>query len=133
VVSQRLIARADGSGMIPAVEVLVSTAHVRELIGDPSRTRELHDAIATGRDPHGMIGFDDSILDLVRRDLIRYEAGLSQASNPDDFALRHRKVARDGHAVVPPGDIVPEAELRPDDDRARERPKPSFTIERLKR
>jgi twitching motility protein PilT len=133
VVSQRLIARADGSGMIPAVEVLVSTAHVRELIGDPSRTRELHDAIATGRDPHGMMGFDDSILDLVRRDLIRYEAGLSQASNPDDFALRHRKFARDGHAVVPPGDIVPEAELRPDDDRARERPKPSFTIERLKR
>jgi len=58
VVSQRLVTRADGKGMIPAVEILVGTARVRELIGDPKRTREIHDAIATGRDPYGMISFD---------------------------------------------------------------------------
>ena len=115
VVSQRLIARADGAGMIPALEVLVSTARVRELVGDPKRTRELHDAIATGREPYGMIGFDQSLLDLVRRKLITYEAALSQASNPDDFALRHRGVGRGGDSIDPGGDIAPEAELRFDD------------------
>src|SRR5438477_9900 len=46
VVSQRLVARADGKGMVPAVEILISTARVRKLITDQKRTRELHDAIA---------------------------------------------------------------------------------------
>jgi twitching motility protein PilT len=133
VVSQRLIARADGAGMIPAVEVLVSTARVRELVGDPKRTRELHDAIATGRDPYGMIGFDQSLLDLVRRKRITYEAALSQASNPDDFALRYRGIGRGGDAVDAGGDIVREPELRFDDDPPQGRPDPGFPIERFKR
>src|SRR5262249_8844674 len=46
VISQRLVARADGKGRIAACEILRSTARVRELIEDKDRTKELHDAIA---------------------------------------------------------------------------------------
>jgi twitching motility protein PilT len=115
VVSQRLVARADGKGMIPAVEILVGTARVRELISDPKRTREIHDAIATGKDPYGMISFDQSLTELVRAQLITYEAALAHATNPDDFALAFRGVSRGGNAVDDPSaGREPELEVEPD-------------------
>jgi len=102
VVSQRLVKRADGKGMIPAVEILVGTARVRELISDPKRTREINEAIATGRDPYGMISFDQSLTDLVRGNLVTYEEALASATNPDDFALTFRGVSRGTNTVEPP-------------------------------
>jgi len=102
VVSQRLVKRADGKGMIPAVEILVNTARVRELIADPKRTREIHEAIATGRDPYGMISFDQSLTELVRGNLVTYEEALASATNPDDFALTFRGVSKGTNTVQPP-------------------------------
>lgn len=88
VISQRLVSRADGQGRLPAVEVLVSTARVRECIAEEVKTRELHDAIAQGYSTYGMQTFDQSLMDLFRRGLITYEEALRNASNPDDFALK---------------------------------------------
>jgi twitching motility protein PilT len=92
VISQRLLQQADRKRMIPAVEVLVNTARVRELIEDPVRTNEIRQAIAEGRDPYGMISFDQSLTDLVQRRLVTYEMALTHATNPDDFALYFRGV-----------------------------------------
>ncbi len=98
VISQRLVPRADGKGMVPAVEIMVGTARVRELITDQHRTRELHDAISTGRDPYGMISFDQSLAELVRSKLVTYEVALSHSTTPDDFALVFRGVSGGGTA-----------------------------------
>jgi twitching motility protein PilT len=98
VISQRLVPRADGKGMVPAVEVMVGTARVRELISDQARTREIHDAIATGRDPYGMISFDQSLAELVRGKLVTYEEALRHSTTPDDFALVFRGVSGGGTA-----------------------------------
>jgi len=92
VVSQRLVPRADGEGMVPAVEVMVSTGLVRECIQDPQRTRELRDVIAKGYATYGMQTFDQSLMQLWRDDLISFEEAMAQASNPDDFALRARGI-----------------------------------------
>jgi twitching motility protein PilT len=116
VVSQRLVTRADGKGMIPAVEILVGTARVRELIADPKRTRELHDAIATGRDPYGMISFDQSLTHLVQQQLVTYDEALAHATNPDDFALTFRGVSRGGNSLEEP---VPAARPEPARDASR--------------
>src|SRR5436190_2281591 len=96
VISQRLVTRADGKGMVPAVEILVSTARVRELIADQKRTRELHDAIQQGRETYGMVSFDQSLTDLVHNKFVTYQEALAQATNPDDFALFFRGVSRGG-------------------------------------
>ena len=96
VISQRLVARADGMGMVPAVEILVSTARVRELIADVKRTREIHEAIATGRDPYGMVSFDQSLTELVKNRFVTYEDAISASTNPDDFALFFRGVSKGG-------------------------------------
>ena len=96
VISQRLVARADGKGMVPAIEILVTTARVRELIADPKRTREIHDAIAQGRETYGMISFDQSLTELVHKKFVTYQEALAAATNPDDFALYFRGVSRGG-------------------------------------
>ena len=94
VVSQRLLPKADGQGMVPAVEVLVGTARVKELIEDPTRTIELRQAIAEGRNPYGMISFDACLTDLVQERLVTYDVALRNATNPDDFALFFRGVGQ---------------------------------------
>jgi twitching motility protein PilT len=93
VISQRLVPRADGKGRVPALEILVTTARVRECISDKDRTKELHDAIAKGFTTYGMQTFDQSLMHLVKNNLVTYEEALRHVSNPDDFALRFRGIA----------------------------------------
>jgi len=93
VVSQRLVPRADGKGRVPALEVLISTARVRECIADKERTKELNDAIAKGFTTYGMQSFDQSLMQLVKQELVTYDEALKHVSNPDDFALRFRGIA----------------------------------------
>ena len=88
VISQRLVPRADGNGRVPALEVLRVTARVRELIIDPDRTREIHDAISKGHTQYGMQTFDQSLLQLLKEKLITFDEALRQSTNPDDFKLR---------------------------------------------
>jgi len=88
VVSQRLIPRIEGKGRVAAVEVLISTARVRELIDDREKTVQLKDAIAQGYTTYGMQTFDQALMDLVKREVISYEEALRQSSNPDDFKLK---------------------------------------------
>ena len=88
VVSQRLVPRADGKGRVPAVEVLVSTARVRECVIEKDKTNEINDAIAKGVTSYGMQSFDQSLMFLMQEKLITYEEALKHCTNPDDFALR---------------------------------------------
>jgi twitching motility protein PilT len=92
IVAQRLIPRADGKGRVPAVEVCIATATVRECIVDPDKTRKLNDVIGDSVSQYGMQTFDQSLMSLYTRGLITYEEALHWCSNPDDFALRVRGV-----------------------------------------
>ena len=87
-ISQRLVPRIDGRGRVPAIEVLIITARVGELIEDKDRTREIADAIAQGHQTYGMQTFDQSLMSLVQQQIVSYDEALRRASNPDDFALR---------------------------------------------
>src|SRR5262245_58451800 len=93
VISQRLVPRADGAGMVPAVEVMVSTGLVKECISMPERTSELRDVIARGYTTYGMQTFDQSLMALWREGLITFEEALAQSTNPDDFALKARGIS----------------------------------------
>ncbi len=88
VVCQRLMPRSDGPGRVPAVEVLVSTASVREYISDPAKTPVIPELIESGAIQYGMQSFDQSIMNLFKKGIISYEEAMAQASNPDDFDLR---------------------------------------------
>jgi twitching motility protein PilT len=88
VISMRLLPKADGKGRVPAVEVLLSTATIRDCIIDPDKTKSIPDVIEQGAVHYGMQTFDQSLFKLYKSGLITYEEALKQASNPDDFILK---------------------------------------------
>jgi twitching motility protein PilT len=88
VISQRLVPKSDGKGRVPAVEVMLASARVRECIDDKDKTKQLNDAISQGYVTYGMQSFDQSLMKLYSNKLITYEEALRQCSNPDDFALK---------------------------------------------
>lgn len=88
VISQRLVPRIDGKGRVPAVEVLLASARVRECIDDKDKTKQINDAISQGFVTYGMQTFDQSLMKLFTGKLISYEEAIRQSSNPDDFALK---------------------------------------------
>jgi twitching motility protein PilT len=83
---------------VPAVEVLVSTSRVKECIVEKDKTNEINDAISKGYTTYGMQSFDQSLMLLMKENLITYEEALKHCSNPDDFALRVKGIlsASDG-------------------------------------
>src|SRR5512147_1280615 len=87
-VSMRLVPRADGKGRVPAVEVLRSTAYIRDCIENKEKTKLIRDAISQGTSQYGMQTFDQSLYRLYRSDLISFEEALRQATNPDEFKLK---------------------------------------------
>ncbi|MBI2882472.1 MAG: type IV pilus twitching motility protein PilT [Candidatus Methylomirabilis oxyfera] len=92
VISMRLIPRADGVGRVPAVEVMVATATIRECIADADKIRKIPEVIAAGTSEYGMQTFDQSLMSLFQRGLVSYEEALRWSSNPNDFALRVRGI-----------------------------------------
>jgi twitching motility protein PilT len=100
IVSQRLVARADGTGRVPAVEVMLGTLSVREAIIDDAKTRQIPTLISTGHLHYGMQTFDQSLLMLYKKGLITYEEALLTASNPDDFALKVKGVQSTSDLVM---------------------------------
>ena len=88
VVSQRLMPRADSVGRAAAVEVMVTTAFIRDCIVDKEKTSQIHSAIANGGSQYGMQTFDQSIFGLYQAGYVTLEEALRWASNVDDFKLR---------------------------------------------
>jgi twitching motility protein PilT len=88
VISLKLLSRIDRTGLIPAVEILVATPLVRDLILEPGREKELPDAMDRGRLQYGMLTLDAELARLYKKGCISEEDALSAASNPGDLALK---------------------------------------------
>src|SRR4051812_48131682 len=92
-ISQRLLPRSDGAGRVPAVEVMVSTALIRDAIVDKDKTGTIHGAIAAGTSQYGMQTFDQSIFTLYQQGFVALEEALRWASNVDEFKLKVQGIA----------------------------------------
>jgi twitching motility protein PilT len=111
IISQRLIERADGTGLLPAVEVLVSTSTIQRCIEEPARTAQIPQAIAEGRDMYGMQTFDQCVLDFFQKKMITYEEALRASSSPTDFEVEVQRLSMSsaGSARKPAGAAAPSA------------------------
>ena len=81
VVSQTLFSRVDVPGMCPAVEVMLCTPAVRNIIRE-GRTFEIPNVIDTNRHM-GMVSLDNAIAELYFNGLISREDGIAQAAYPE--------------------------------------------------
>jgi twitching motility protein PilT len=88
VISLRLVPRADGIGRVPAAEVLISTAYIRECIENKEKTKYIREQIALGTSQYGMQTFDQSLFQLYKSGLITLDEALKRATNPDEFRLK---------------------------------------------
>jgi twitching motility protein PilT len=88
IISMRLLPRADGLGRVPAVEVLISTAYIRDCVENKEKTKLIRDAINAGTSQYGMQTFDQSLYLLYKNGLITLEEALRRATNPDEFRLK---------------------------------------------
>ncbi len=95
-VSQRLMKNKDNRGRVPAVEVLIGTSLVKELILDPTRFKELPGIIEKGFTTYGMQTFDQSIYQMYKDGHITQKEALDNATSPDDLVLRMKGVAISG-------------------------------------
>jgi len=96
IVSQRLMPKPRGEGRVPAVEVLTSTAFIRDCIADREKTHLIHGAIAQGTSQYGMQTFDQSIFGLYQQGHVELEEALRWASNVDDFKLKVQGISTTG-------------------------------------
>ena len=85
-ISQRLVPRASTKGRIAAVEILLQTPLVSDMICD-GRIGEIKELMKRSREL-GMQTFDQSLFDLYEADLITYEDALRFADSVNDLRLQ---------------------------------------------
>jgi twitching motility protein PilT len=88
VLALRLLMRADATGLIPAVEVLLATSTVRELVRDGSKIAELKSYMETAGSDLGMHSFDQYLYRLHESKRISLDSALSNATNRADLERR---------------------------------------------
>ena len=89
-VCQRLVAMADGSGRVPAVEVMVVNGRVQRCIIEPNTKDEINEIVADG-EWYGMQSFDRALSALYERRVIDLRDALAVASNPHDLGVELRR------------------------------------------
>ena len=98
VCSLRLIKNKEGNGMVPAVELLINTPTVRELL-EQGATRMLPKALAEGSF-YGTMTFNQSLIRLFQAGNISLEDALAASDNPDELKMQMRGITQ-GSGVRP--------------------------------
>jgi twitching motility protein PilT len=86
VISQRLVGKADGIGVVPACEIMIVNQTIKSLIAD-NKISQIRTFIAEGQSQYGMQTFDQSLISLVRAGHITRESALEQATSPSELDL----------------------------------------------
>lgn len=96
VVCQRLVPSLDGQGRIPALEMMINSPTIREMLRE-GKTHELHSAVRDGKH-FGSQTFNQSLRDLYRADRITLEDALAFSDFPEELQLELRGVVK-GNAM----------------------------------
>ena len=109
VVSQRLLPRTDGKGRVAALEIMIVTPTIRELMLDRDRVGEIRDFIGEGREQYGMQTFDQHLEQLVTDGIVDFKVALAASTRPSDFQLKMSMLSQRSGSHTP----VPEAPAAP--------------------
>ncbi len=96
VFSQRLVPRADRTGVVPAVEVLMNTASIKECILDPTKIDEIPMLLERGRPVYGTQTFDQHLEELYRKGIIDHSTAIAYANKPTDMEIKLKGISAGG-------------------------------------
>jgi twitching motility protein PilT len=88
VISQRLVADADGLQRYVAAEIMIATSSIREYIREPEKTVMIRQAIQDGFVQYQMQSFDQALMQLYKSGKITFAEASHASSNPTEFELR---------------------------------------------
>ena len=83
VVAQQLVPRMGRAGRIPAIELMISTSAIRNLIRE-GKTHQMPSIIETSGEM-GMQTMDSALADLVHRGEVTHEEAITRCLDPDNF------------------------------------------------
>lgn len=83
VIAQKLIPTADGNSRVPALEMLIMTPYIRQLVAD-GKFNDVYSAMARGQS-EGMMTFEQDLLRLCRDNKITQEAALAESLRPENL------------------------------------------------
>lgn len=98
VISQLLLKRADGKGLVAACEVMVSIAAVRHLIRE-AKTHQLPSILQT-RTKEGMRTLNMSLVDLVMKGDVTFQEALSTTPSQEEFTDFMKKARQEQEVVA---------------------------------
>lgn len=84
IITQKLLPRSDGRGLVLAAEVLVPTPAVRNLIRE-DKIHQVYTVMQAGQSHHGMQTMNQALASLYERGLITYEQAVTSSYNPDEL------------------------------------------------
>jgi twitching motility protein PilT len=96
IVCQTLLPKADGTGRVMSLEILVPNPAIRNLIRD-DKVHQIYSTMQTGQEKMGMQTMNQSLVTLYQRRLITLEAAMNASSSKDEL---EQMIAR-GSGVVP--------------------------------
>jgi len=96
VFSQRLVPRADRTGVVPAVEILINTASIKECILDPTKIDEIPMLLEKGRPVYGTQTFDQHLEELYRKGIIDFNTAIAYANKPMDMEIKLKGISAGG-------------------------------------
>lgn len=83
ILAQQLLPRKDGTGRIPAMEVMIATPAIRNMIRE-QKVHQIYTAMQSGYNV-GMQTMDQALANLVKANIVSYQEAFSRAINPEEF------------------------------------------------
>ena len=91
IIAQKLIRRKDDTGMVVAVEVLINSPHMSQLLAD-GKIGDIQGALQKGTDYYQMQSFNQDLARLVAEGIVTPEEALSHSPSPGDLKLLLRGI-----------------------------------------
>ena len=117
IVSMELLPRADGQGLLPAIEVLINSPKISRHI-ERGEIKEIHDEIEKSVAYFRMQSLNQSLVALLANNAITYQVAMERSHDPDDLSLQLRKLfpkieeaQREGNMAPSPADFAHIIEL----------------------
>ncbi|HET6893461.1 MAG TPA: type IV pilus twitching motility protein PilT [Pyrinomonadaceae bacterium] len=84
IMCQALLPRAEGSGRVMALEIMVPNSAIRNLIRE-DKVHQIYSMMQTGQDKYGMQTFNQALATLYHKRLINAETAIQRSSNVDEL------------------------------------------------
>jgi twitching motility protein PilT len=101
IVCQALVPKASGKGRVAALEILVATPAIRNLVRD-DKIHQIYGTMQTGQEKYGMQTMNQSLQRFVERHVITKDVAFSTSSNRDELATMLGRGRTGMPAAMPP-------------------------------